>query len=95
MQKYELMVIIENAISDEVKKNVTEKIKAFLTSNKANDLTVDVWGTKKYAYKINHKSEGYYVVFNFASNSEVPNKLAEQLNINENVVRFMFTNLEK
>lgn len=95
MQKYELMIIIENSVSDDVKKAMLEKVKTFLTSNKAENLTVDVWGTKKYAYKINHKSEGYYVVMSFESDSAVPNELSHELNINENIVRFMFTKLEK
>ncbi len=95
MQKYELMFIVENAISEDAKKALIEKVKAFLTANKAENLAVDVWGTKKYAYKINHKSEGYYVVATFESASEVPNKLSQELNINENIVRFMFTKIEK
>ena len=95
MQKYELMFIVDATLSDDVKKDVVEKVKAFLTSNKAANLEVDIWGNKKYAYKINHKTEGYYVVVKFESSSNVPNALAAQLNINEKVVRFMFTNLDK
>ena len=95
MQKYELMFIVDASLTDDVKKDVVEKVKAFLTSNKAENLTVDVWGNKKYAYKINHKTEGYYVVMSFESASEVPNALAAKLNINERVVRFMFTKLDK
>ena len=95
MQKYELMLIVDASLPEDGKKGLIEKVKAFLTSNKAENLAVDVWGNKKYAYKINHKTEGYYAVFTFESAPEVPNKLAHEFNINENVVRFMFVKLEK
>lgn len=95
MQKYELMFIIDASLPEDGKKGLVEKVKTFLTSNKAENLSVDVWGNKKYAYKINHKTEGYYVVVTFESTPDVPNKLAHEFNINENVVRFLFVKLEK
>ena len=95
MQKYELMFIVDASLPEDGKKAQVEKVKSFLTSNKAENLSVDVWGNKKYAYKINHKTEGYYVVVTFESAPEVPNKLEQQLNINESIVRHMFVKLEK
>ena len=90
MNKYELMVIVKGELTDEVRKKEVDKIKDFLTKEKAGDIKVDVWGIKKFAYPINYKNEGFYAVFNFDSAPEVPGKLTAVLKVNENLVRYMF-----
>ena len=53
--------------------------------------TVDKWGMKKFAYPINYKTEGYYVLMNFEAEPAVPAELERQMRNDENVVRFMVT----
>ena len=45
---------------------------------------------KKFAYPINYKSEGFYVLVNFNSEVETTaNSIGKQLNITDGVVRQM------
>ena len=53
--------------------------------------TVDKWGMRKFAYPINYKTEGYYVLMIFEAEPTVPAELERQMRNDENVVRFMVT----
>lgn len=89
MNKYEILYIIQNDVDDEVKNKTIEKYSKLIESLNGTVESVEKWGTKKYAYKINFKSEGYYVLMNFTAGDTVPQELSRQLGNDENVVREM------
>ena len=89
MNKYEMLYISQNDVDDEVKNKIVEKYSKLVESLNGTVESVDKWGTKKYAYKINFKSEGYYVLMNFTAADTVPQELSRQLGNDENVVREM------
>ncbi len=90
MNKYELMVILSNTLPDEEKETVIAKIQGLLESNGASVANIERIGTKKYAYAINYKNEGYYVLMNVECEANVPNLVQKQLLLLEEVVRSMF-----
>jgi len=90
MNKYELMVIISNKLDDESKENLVKKIAGLIETNKGTVENVEKVGVKKYAYKINYTTEGYYVLMNVECDANVPNLVQKQLNLLEDVVRSMF-----
>jgi len=90
MNKYELMVILSNKLDDEAKENLIKKIASLIEANEGTVESVDKIGVKKYAYKINYTTEGYYVLMNVECNALVPNLVQKQLNLIEDVVRSMF-----
>ena len=63
--KYEMLYIIDKDLTDEAKEVVVDKVKKIIESKNGNILTLDKWGMKKFAYPINYKNEGYYVLVNF------------------------------
>ena len=62
MNKYELMYILVNSASVEEKDTMIEKINALITKNGGVVESVDKIGSKKLAYEINKKHDGYYVL---------------------------------
>ena len=52
-------------------------------------LNVDKWGMRKYAYPINFKNEGYYVLMNFNAPAGVPAELDRLVRIMDETVRIM------
>ena len=88
MNNYELLYIIDNDLGDEQKEAVMAKIAAVITDNGGTIDNVDKWGTKKLAYPINYKSEGYYVLVNFSAAATLPSELERVLNITDSIVRF-------
>lgn len=89
MNKYEILYIIDTAVADEEKEQVVQAVKALVESNGGVAEEPDRWGVRKYAYSINYKSEGYYVLMNFEAEDALPKLITDKLNINKNIVRFM------
>ncbi|MDR3263701.1 MAG: 30S ribosomal protein S6 [Clostridiales bacterium] len=89
MNKYEVLYIIQNELSDEQKTALIDKFKAIIETSGGTVESLDKWGAKKYAYTIDHKTEGYYVLMNFSSEPSVPHELERQMQITEGFVRKM------
>ena len=60
--------------------------KALIEAN-ATVESVDVWGKRRLAYPIDYKTEGYYVLVNFASEAEFITELERIYNITDGVLR--------
>ena len=89
MNKYELMYILVNTLSDEEKDGMIEKVNALITKNGGVVESVDKIGSKKLAYEINKKHDGYYVLVNFTAESSVPATITNTLRITEGVLRYI------
>jgi small subunit ribosomal protein S6 len=71
MRAYELMVIIDAELDDEVIDATVKRIADLLGQRGATIKTENRWGRRRFAYEINHKHEGYYVVFEFVGGSDL------------------------
>lgn len=89
MNKYELLLIIKNSISDEDKQAVIDKVEDIVKSNGGSVDSIDKWGTKKFAYTIDYMTEGYYVLWTFSADANVPAEVERFIKISENTVRCM------
>ena len=89
MKSYEILYIIEATTSDEKREEIISKVKALVENNGGTAQEPEKWGVRKFAYPINYKNEGYYVLMNFEANETVPQILESQLAILEGVVRQM------
>ena len=67
MNKYELLYIISADASEEAREGLIEKFKAYVEDRKGVVEGIDRWGMKKFAYPINFKNEGFYVLMNFSA----------------------------
>ena len=91
MNKYELLYIIDNDLTSEQKQAVIDKISAIITSNEGSVDNIDTekWGTRKLAYAINFKTEGYYVYVEFTAPAQVPALIERQIRILDETYRCM------
>ena len=89
MNNYELLYIIDNDLAEEAKEALIAKLNGVVTDNGGSVETVDKWGTRKLAYPINYKTEGYYVLVNFTAPATLPSELERVMRITDGVVRFM------
>ena len=89
MNNYELLYIIDNGAEEEVKESIITKISAIVTDAGGKVDTLDKWGARKLAYPINYKNEGYYVLMNFSSGSDIPAEVQRVLKITDSVLRSM------
>ena len=90
MNKYELMYIVSSAATEEQREALIEKYKSFVESKGGVVLGVDKLGMKKFAYTIDFKNEGFYVLMNFEAPATVVDEMNKSMNIADLVVRQMF-----
>ena len=90
MNKYELMYIISADASEEQREALIEKYKAFVEAKGGVVTGLDKLGMKKFAYRIQFKNEGFYVLMNFEANADVVKEMNSNMNIADLVVRQMF-----
>jgi small subunit ribosomal protein S6 len=86
MRAYELMVIIDAELDDEVIDATVKRIADMLGQRGATIRSEDRWGRRRFAYEINHKHEGYYVVFEFVGGSDL-DQLERALRLADETVR--------
>ena len=53
----------------------------------------ETWGKRRLAYAIDYKTEGWYVLVTFKAPVELPRELERNLQINENVLRYLVVKL--
>ena len=85
---YEVVYIIDPAQGEE---GIAALVNNFKTLAEQNGSAVEVeeWGSRKLAYPINYKTEGYYVLMSFTSGPEFPKELDRILGITEGIMRSM------
>jgi ribosomal protein S6 len=91
MTNYEVMFVIDPALEEEKKDATVEMVKEII-GNGGVVGDVDVWGTRKLAYPIEKKNEGYYVVMQFQAETDMPKELDRRLKISDNVMRHIIIN---
>lgn len=77
MRNYELIYVLRPNL-EEAKTAVLDKVKGIIESS-GEVVKVDTWGTRKLAYEIEKLTEGYYVLINFKSTTEVPKEIDRNL----------------
>lgn len=87
MRVYELMVIIDTDVEDAANKAVIARVGELVESGGGSLASTDVWGRRRYAYPINHKHEGYYVLFEVVTAATDLSELDRFLRLADEVVR--------
>ncbi|GAB2651319.1 30S ribosomal protein S6 [Flavihumibacter cheonanensis] len=95
MNNYELMVIFTPVLSEEDYKAAQKKFIDLVTSNGGELVNSNPWGLKSLAYPIQKKTTGLYWVMEYKAPSDFNEKLKIQLLRDDNVLRHMFTVLDK
>ncbi len=90
MNKYELMFIIAQDVAEEKREELINKFKSYVESHGGTIEGVEKVGMKKFAYPINFKNEGYYVIFNITLNPEEVDAMNKLMTITDGIVRQMF-----
>ncbi len=93
--QYETVFILTPVLSEAQMKEAVDKFKSVLTDNGAEILNDESWGLKKLAYTIQHKTTGYYQLFEFKSTPTLIATLETEFKRDERIIRFLTTRLDK
>ena len=87
MRNYEAMVIVDGRLEEGDIQKAVDRFVASIGETGGEVGTVDRWGTRRFAYEINHQNEGYYAVVAFKAPEEAVDRLKRLLQISDEFIR--------
>jgi small subunit ribosomal protein S6 len=91
MRQYELILIFQPDLDEEVTNGVIDRITSMITDNGGEILKTDFWGSRQLAYEIQDFREGLYVYMDVKFMPELGNTLKQSLRYIEPIIRYMLT----
>lgn len=88
MREYEIMVIVDPEADDERVGAVSDRITEVLSAGGGEVANVDKWGRRKFAFEMEGKTEGIYLVLTFKAETEAVTELERVLSLADEVMRF-------
>jgi len=91
MNRYEALYILDAKLEDAVRDAEIEKFSLLVSENGGEVESVvksAPWGNRRFAYAIDYKNEGFYVLMTFVSKPEFPAELERRMKIADNIVRY-------
>ena len=89
MNKYELTVVVNAKIEDDVRVATVEKVKEYVARYGGTVTNVDEWCKKRLAYEIQKMKEGFYYFIQFEADATAPAEIERHVRIMENVIRYL------
>ena len=83
---YETIFIIDAALEEDAVNALKEKFTNLIAKNGTVE-NVDEWGKRRFAYEIDKKTEGYYVLVDFTSDGDFPKELDRQYRLTDGILR--------
>lgn len=95
MRQYELMTIHRPDLAeDEVEQHVSQ-VESLLSNSGASVTQRDLWGKRRFAYEIDHQSEGYYSVVAFEAEPDALDSLDRTLSLHDDVLRHKIVRVDE
>jgi small subunit ribosomal protein S6 len=81
------MIIFDAGADPSAIQGVVDRILETIRSSGGNPGTVDRWGRRPFAYEVNHRREGYYVVIELTGETRTVDDLDRLLSLADEVIR--------
>ena len=94
MNKYELTVVVNAMVEDDVRASVIEKVNSLIARFGGTVTGTDEAGKKKLAYEIQKMNEGFYYFIQFEAPETCPAELERHVRIMDNVLRYLIVKKE-
>lgn len=87
MRAYELMIIFDGDVEDTAVNAMLAQVGSLVAAGGGEVKKTDRWGRRRFAYEINHKWEGIYVVLEIATSGRDLHEVERVLHLADEVVR--------
>ena len=91
MKTYEMLYVLDSALTDEAKDGFVKKFEDIVVSFKGTVVTTDKWGVKKLAYPIKYKHDGFFVLMTFEADGSAVKELDRVAGLSSEVLRRVIT----
>ena len=95
MNKYELTVVVNATVEDDVRAAVIEKVKELIVRFGGTNTEVKEEGKKRLAYEIQKMNDAFYYFIHFDAEATCPAEMEAQLRIMDNVLRYLCVRVEE
>ena len=95
MRPYEVVIILDSSLEDDVIQAAIARATQLLTDRGATVKNTDRWGKRRFAYELHHRWEGYYVLLNVSAEPAAVAELDRMLSLADEVVRHKVIRLPK
>jgi ribosomal protein S6 len=89
------MTIYNIELGEEEAQNLSQEVKELIKSLEGKVVSENFWSKRKFAYKIGTQEEGFYDVVQFDIDAAKIDDLKKQLNLKEQVIRYLISALEE
>ena len=90
MNNYELLYIIAADVAEDKREELIKKFSSYVETKGGTVNGIDKWGMRKFAYPIDFKREGFYVLMIITLSPTEVDAMGKLMNITEGIVRQMF-----
>ncbi len=87
MRDYEAMVIVDARLEEGDIQKAVDRFTTAVGDFGGRMQNVDRWGTRRFAYEIDHQREGYYFIANFEAPEDAIERLKRTLQISDEFIR--------
>ena len=87
MREYEVMLILPAEADEKVVSTAIDRITKVISAEGGEVSNIDRWGRRRFAFEIDHATEGYYVVASFTAEPTSQSELDRVLNLADEVIR--------
>ena len=87
MREYECMLILPADADEALVGTATDRIQKVVAKHSGQVHGIDRWGRRRFAYEIDRRTDGYYVVVTFAAEPSAQAELDRTLNLADEVIR--------
>jgi small subunit ribosomal protein S6 len=91
MRRYETVWVVNGDLPDEETKATIDKFTKIITGQGGTLVSVEEWGRRKLAYKIEGTFRGYYVIADFAGLPATVKELERNFRIDDRIIRYLTT----
>ncbi|MDQ4029454.1 MAG: 30S ribosomal protein S6 [Actinomycetota bacterium] len=89
MIAYEILLMLDPELAEERQTEIVDRMRENVERGKGAWHTHDVWGRRKLAYEIDHKTDGAYHLVTFDAEPETLEEISRVLKISDGVMRHL------
>ncbi|PZS23247.1 MAG: 30S ribosomal protein S6 [Acidimicrobiales bacterium] len=87
MRPYEIMIILDASLEEESVRALVDRATELIRSGGGNPGSVNRWGRRRFAYELDHRWEGEYVLLEATAQPETMADLHRMLSLADEVLR--------
>lgn len=87
MRPYEVVIIFDAGLEEDAIRGVLERATATIVRQGGTPGRTERWGRRRFAYELNHRTEGYYTLVEFTAEPTAVAELDRVLFLADEVIR--------